>query len=149
EGRTSWLGRFIDYLKVHGRMKDLSFVSFEHYPLDPCRVNWSDLYAEPKLETDVLRAWREDGVPQDVPLMITESNVSWSLTDPMQDLFSALWLGDSIGTFLTEAGPNAAYYHSPIQPEPLRPGCGAWSTYGNFVAGPDLKIKQYTAQYFA
>ena len=149
EGRTSWLGRFIDYLKAHGKLGELAFVSYEHYPLDPCQVNWSDLYREPKFVDDVLDAWREDGVPKDVPLMITESNVSWSLTDPMQDVFSALWLGDSVGTFLTRAGANAVYYHSPVQPEPLRPGCHSWSTYGNFVSGEHLDIKQYTAQYFA
>ena len=49
QGRTSWLGRFLDYLKAHGRMSDLAFVSFEHYPLDPCDINWSDLYREPQL----------------------------------------------------------------------------------------------------
>jgi len=149
EGRTSWMGRFVDYLKTHGRIGDLAFVSFEHYPLDPCQVNWSDLYREPQFVEDIVKAWREDGVPNDVPLMITESNVSWSLTDPMQDVFSALWLGNSVGTFLTYGGPNAVYYHSPVQPEPLRPGCQSWSTYGNFVATKDLEIKQYTAQYFA
>jgi len=149
QGRTSWMGRFVDYLRNHGRLSDLSFVSFEHYPLDPCQVSWSDLYREPQLEDEVIQAWREDGVPKDIPLMITESNVSWSLTDPMQDLFSALWLGDSVGTFLTDAAPNAVYYHSPVQPEPIRPGCQAWSTYGNFVADDHLDIRQYTAQYFA
>ncbi len=149
QGRTSWLGRFIDYLKTHGKIEDLAFVSYEHYPLDPCQVNWSDLYREPQLVEQNLLDYREDGVPQDVPLMITESNVSWSLTDPMQDVFSALWLGDSVGAFLTYAGPNAVYYHSPVQPEPLRSGCQSWSTYGNFVADKDLHIKQHTAQYFA
>jgi hypothetical protein len=34
DGRVSWLGRFIDYLKTHGRIADLSFMSFEHYPYD-------------------------------------------------------------------------------------------------------------------
>jgi len=149
EGRTSWMGRFIDYLKAHGSIQDLSFVSFEHYPLDPCNVNWSDLFREPQFERTILSAWREDGVPADVPLINSESNVSWSLTDPMQSIFSGLWLADSVGAFLTDAGTGAAYYHSPIQPEPLRAGCHAWSTYGNFVAGPNLEIKQYTAQYFA
>ncbi|MFZ0743642.1 MAG: discoidin domain-containing protein [Terracidiphilus sp.] len=149
QGRTSWLGRFLDYLKAHGRMDDLAFVSFEHYPLDPCVINWSDLYREPQFVKTILNAWREDGVPAKVPLINTESNVSWSLTDPMQGLFAGLWLADSVGAFLTDAGPGAAYYHSPIQPEPLRPGCHAWSTYGNFVANEKLEIRQYTAQYFA
>ena len=148
-GKTSWLGRFLDYLKAHGKMGELTFVSFEHYPLEPCVINWSDLYREPQLVEGIVKVWREDGVPADVPLMNTESNISWSLTDPMQDLFAGLWLADSLGTFLEHAGPGAVYYHSPIQPEPLRPGCHAWSTYGNFVADESLEIKQYTAQYFA
>src|SRR5262249_13205666 len=29
QGRTSWMARFFDYLKSHGRISDLSFVSFE------------------------------------------------------------------------------------------------------------------------
>jgi len=149
QGRNSWLGRFVDYLKARGKMGELSFVSFEHYPMEPCLVDWADLYREPQLVKSILKAWRDDGVPADVPLMNTESNVSWELTDPMQDLFAGLWLADSVGAFLTNGGPGAVYYHSPIQPEPLRPGCHAWSTYGNFVADERLEIKQYTAQYFA
>jgi hypothetical protein len=149
QGKTSWLGRFLDYLKAHGKMGELSFVSFEHYPLEPCVINWSDLYREPQLVQGILQVWRDDGVPANVPLMNTESNISWSLTDPMQDLFAGLWLADSVGTFLEHGGPGAVYYHSPIQPEPLRSGCHAWSTYGNFVADENLEIKQHTAQYFA
>ncbi len=149
EGLDSWLGRFIDYLQAHGRLSDLAFVSFEHYPFEPCEIDWTDLYREPRLTKEILDAWREDGVPANVPLMITESNLSWSLTDPMQGLFAGLWLADSVGSFLTDAGPGAMYIHSPIQPEPLRPGCHAWSTYGNFVADNKLEIRQHTAQYFA
>ncbi|HVM75533.1 MAG TPA: discoidin domain-containing protein [Candidatus Saccharimonadales bacterium] len=149
KGQDSWLGRFIAYQQAHGRMEDLSFVSFEHYPLDPCVGNWSDLYREPALVARILKAWRADGVPENVPLMNTESNVSWSLTDPMQDLFAGLWLADSVGAYLQNGGPGAVYYHSPIQPEPLRSGCQAWTTYGNFVADEDLKIRHHTAQYFA
>jgi hypothetical protein len=149
KGHNSWLGRFLDYLEAHGRMSDLSFVSFEHYPYDPCDITWSDLYREPQLTRDVVDAWRKDGVPANVPLMITESNLSWSLTDPMQDVFSALWLADSVGSYLTYAGSGGVYYHSPVQPETLHSGCHAWSTYGNFVANEKLEIRQYTAQYFA
>lgn len=148
-GKTSWLGRFVDYLKAHNRLSDLSFVSFEHYPIAPCDVNWSDLYHEPELTRTVLQAWRADGVPEDIPLMNTESNLSWNLTEPMQDVFAALWLADSVGSFLEYGGAGAAYYHSPIQPEPLRPGCRGYSTYGNFVADEELNIKQHTSQYFA
>jgi hypothetical protein len=149
DGRTSWLGRFLDYLKEHGRMSDLSFVSFEHYPLDPCAINWSDLYREPALWKGTLGAWREDGVPANVPLYNTESNVSWSLTDPMQDVFSALWLADSVGSFLTNAGPGAEYYQFYVNPDPLESGCHSWGTFSNFVADENLEIRGHTPQYYA
>lgn len=147
QGRTSWMGRFIDYLKEHGRLNDLAFVSFEHYPFGPCEVSWSDLYREPDLVRHILQVWRDDGVPENVPLMITESNLSWGLTQTMSDLFAALWLADNAGSFLATGG--AAFYHSPIQPEPLRPGCHGWGTFGNFVANDKLEVSQYTSQYFA
>src|SRR5258708_21241201 len=31
-GKVSWLGRFVDYLKAHGRLTHSPFFSFEHYP---------------------------------------------------------------------------------------------------------------------
>ena len=146
-GRASWLGRFVDYLKEHGRLADLSFMSFEHYPFPPCEITWSDLYREPELTEGILKIWRADGVPANVPLINTESNVSWGLTQPMSDIFAALWLGDSVGSFLTFGGD--IYYHSPIQPEPIRPSCRGWSTYGNFVADESLNIRAHTSQYHA
>ena len=147
QGKTSWMGRFIDYLREHGRMQDLAFVSFEHYPFPPCEINWSDLYREADLVKHILQVWRDDGVPANVPLMNTESNVSWALTEPMVENFAALWLADSVGSFLANGG--AVYYHSPIQPEPLRSGCHGYGTYGNFVANEKLEIRQYSSQYFA
>ncbi len=44
QGRGSWMGRFVDYLKAHGRISDLAFVSFEHYPFEPCDITWKTLY---------------------------------------------------------------------------------------------------------
>lgn len=147
QGRTSWLGRFIDYLKVRDRISDLAFMSFEHYPFPPCEIVWADLYREPELMSQILNVWRQDGVPANVPLMNTESNVTYENAQEMVDVFAALWLCDSVGAFLTAGG--AAYYHSPIQPEPLRPGCRGFGTYGNYVADDDLKIRGLTSQYYA
>ena len=110
-------------------------------------MNWSDLYREPELVRHMLHVWREDGVPENVPLMITESNLSWALTEEMSDTFAALLLADNAGAFLASGG--AVFYHSPIQPEPLHSGCHGWSTYGNFVANEKLEIRQNTSQYFA
>jgi len=147
QGRTSWFARFLDYLKAHGRMQDLAFVSFEHYPFDPCAVNWADLYREPELTRSCLQALREDGLPDGIPLMNTESNVSWEMTPYMSDIFSGLWLADSVGSFFLEGG--GAYFHSPIQPQPPNRGCHGWGTWSNFVCDSNFKVKGYTAEYYA
>ncbi|HEX5412313.1 MAG TPA: discoidin domain-containing protein [Terriglobia bacterium] len=147
QGRTSWFGRFLDYLKAHGRIQDLTFVSFEHYPFDPCSVNWADLYREPELTRSCLQALRDDGLPDGVPLMNTESNVSWEMTPYMSDIFSGLWLADSVGSFFLEGG--GAYFHSPIQPQAPNRGCRGWGTWSNFVCDSNFKIKGYTAEYNA
>jgi hypothetical protein len=147
QGRTSWLGRFIDYLKAHGRLGDLAFVSFEHYPFERCDITWKSLYQEPQLMKHILQVWREDGLPKDMPLMVTESGLSAGLTGPMSQIFAALWLSDSIGAFFE--GGGAAYYHSPIQPQPVAPSCLGPATWSNFVADRDFNIKGYTSYYFA
>lgn len=146
-GRTSWMGRFVDYLKAHGRLSDLAFVSFEHYPFEPCAITWKSLYSEPRLMQHILRVWRDDGVPGNVPLMVTESHVSWSLTGPMTTIFGALWLADNIGSFFE--GGGAAFYHSPIQPQGVQNTCLGWSSWSNFVSDENYQIKGYTATYFA
>jgi hypothetical protein len=147
QGRTSWMGRFVDYLRAHGHLADLAFVSFEHYPYEPCDITWKSLYREPELMKHILEVWRKDGVPESVPLMVTESGLSWRLTGPASQIFGALWLSDSIGAFLE--GGGAAYYHSPIQPQGVRQTCLGPATWSNFVADDNYNIKGYTAYYFA
>jgi hypothetical protein len=147
QGRKSWMGRFVAYLKSHGRISDLCFVSFEHYPFEACTITWKTLYQEPQLMKHILQVWREDGIPKDVPLMVTEDHLASSLTGPMSTIFAALWLADNVGSFFE--GGGAAFYHSPIQPEPVRDTCLGWATWSNFVADRDYNIAGYTSLYFA
>ena len=147
QGRTSWMGRFVDYLKSHGRLDDLAFVSFEHYPYDRCGIEWKDLYEEPHLMMHILDVWRADGVPKTVPLMVTESSLAAGLNGHMSTIFGALWLADSVGSFFE--GGGAAYYHSPIQPQTTNKTCQGWGSWSNFEAGRDYNITGYTGYYFA
>jgi F5/8 type C domain len=147
QGRTSWMGRFVDYLKVHGRISDLAFVSFEHYPFDPCTITWKTLYTEPQLMKHILHVWRDDGVPNDVPLMVTENHLASQLTGPMTTIFAALWLADNVCSFFE--GGGAAFYHSPIQPQGLQNSCLGWASWSNFVSDEEYDIKGYTSPYFA
>src|SRR5262249_24389546 len=64
EGKTSLMGRFFDYLRSHNHIQDLSFVSFEHYPFEPCKIQWSSLYNEANLTRNILQVWRDDGLPE-------------------------------------------------------------------------------------
>ena len=147
QGRTSWMGRFVDYLKAHGRLSDLAFVSFEHYPFEPCDITWKSLYSEPRLMKHILQVWRADGVPNSVPLIVSESHLSWSLTGPMTTIFGGLWLADNIGSFFE--GGGSAFYHSPIQPQGVRSTCLGWASWSNFVSDETYEIKGYTSTYFA
>lgn len=146
-GKVSWTGRFIDYLKRQGRLNDLAFFSFEHYPLDPCRIPWGALYEEPELLSHIMQVWHEDGVPADMPMFITEGNLSSAASETYQDIFSGLWLADYIGSFLNSGG-NAVYFfhYLPLQ---MEPGCNnSPGTFGMSTVDAAYQIQQPLAQFF-
>jgi hypothetical protein len=148
QGRTSWLGRFVSYLQAHNRLADLSFMSFEHYPYDPCTIQWSDLYDEAHLTSHILQVWRDDGLPPNVPMFISELNMSSSSGESFVDNFGSLWLADFVGSFFTAGGDGLYFFH--YIPETLDHGCGSsMATFGMFVVDKDYQIKQPTSQYFA
>jgi hypothetical protein len=146
-GRVSWTARFLNYLKEHGRMKDLAFFSFEHYPFDPCKIPWGVLYDEPELVRHIIQTWHEDGVPADMPMFVTEGNLSSSASETYQDIFSGLWLADYIGSLLDAGGKGVYYFHYlPLQ---MEPGCNSSpGTFGMFTVDADYKIQQPLAQFF-
>jgi F5/8 type C domain len=109
-GRTSWLGRFLDYLRDHERLADLSFMSFEHYPFAGRHVTWKDLYDEPRLITHIMEVWRSDGLPDGVPIFDTETNVT-GIDDTSATLFGAVWLADYIGSFFAAGGKATYFFH--------------------------------------
>ena len=147
QGRTSWLGRFLDYLKSHGRIQDLAFMSFEHYPYDGCETPWENLYQEPELITHIMKVWRDDGLPPGIPLLDTETNAHGG--EAAVDIFGALWLADSFGGFLSAGGQSTHYYHD-LSYSPPHPACAnSWGTYHLFMVDEHYVIQQPTSQYFA
>jgi hypothetical protein len=149
QGRSSWMGRFFDYLRSHNRLADLSFVSFEHYPFEPCRLQWSELYQEANLVRHILQVWRDDGLPPGVPMFITESNLAAGDDQSFVDIFAALWWADYVGSFL-QAGGNAVYYFHYI-PLGQSLGCHGTSpgTFGMFTVDENYQVKQPNSQFFA
>ena len=147
DGKASFTGRFIDYLKSHGKLGELAFFSFEHYPMDPGKVQWSSLYDEAYLVQHIMDVWREDGVPANVPFFITESNLSSASSEAYMDIWGGLWLADYIGAFLSGGGSAVYYFH--YMPEPIGRGHnGSPGTFNFFSADGDFKIRQPLSQYF-
>jgi hypothetical protein len=146
-GKVSWTGRFIDYLKQHSRLKDLAFFSFEHYPYEPCRTSWGVLYDEPELVSHIMQVWHEDGVPADMPMFITEGNLSSGASETYEDIFAGVWLADYIGSFLNSGGKGVYFFHYlPLQ---MEPGCNASpGTFGMFTIDANYQIQQPLAQFF-
>jgi hypothetical protein len=146
-GKVSWTGRFVNYLKQHGRMNDLAFFSFEHYPYDACKTPWGVLYDEPELVSHIMQVWREDGIPADLPVFITEGNLSPGASETYQDIFSGLWLADYIGSFLNAGGKGVYFFHYlPLQ---MEPGCNnSPGTFGMFTVDANYQIQQPLAQFF-
>jgi len=146
QGRVSWFSRFLDYLRTHGRLSDLAFMSFEHYPYDGCETPWENLYQEPQLITHIMDVWRQDGLPPGVPMFDTETNDHGG--EAAVDVFGALWLADSFGGFLTAGGKGTFYYHD-LPYSPAHANCAnSWGTYHMFMVDKDYKIRQKTSQYF-
>jgi hypothetical protein len=146
-GKVSWTQRFVDYLRQHGRMNDLAFFSFEHYPYDPCKTPWGMLYDEPELVRHIMQVWHEDGIPVDMPLFITEGNLSSGASETYQDIFAGVWLADYIGSVLNSGGKAVYFFHYlPLQ---MEPGCNnSPGTFGMFTVDASYQIQQSLAQFF-
>jgi len=144
QGRTSWLGRFIAYLKAHGHLQDLSFMSFEHYPFlqngfSPPN-DWDSLYIEPGIMKHVLHMWREDGVPKDVPLIISESGITAGAHGKgyLGVTGRAIWECDAFGTFFEQGG--TAFYRPAINDG----AADRWTYGGRADGGGAYGTPQYT-----
>ena len=110
-GRVSFLGRFLDYLKVRGHLQDFTFFSFEHYPCMGTGLcgEWSSLYHEPAWVNHVVQAWKDNGLPPNVPFFMTEGN---DLGDGGAGTVKrGLWLADYVGSMLTAGASGTYYFH--------------------------------------
>lgn len=150
-GETSWMKRFLAYLAGHGRVGDLSFFSFEHYPFATCNggKDEADLLREPGLVSHIVSVWRGDGLPAGLPIFITETNYSQNETDAAQRVTGALWYADMIGSLLS-TGANGAFFYE-YEPIPLSPSdpCHGWGTYGVLEGDRGYKAQAPLSQYFA
>jgi hypothetical protein len=143
-GRTSFLGRFVDYLKRRDRLQDFTFFSFEHYPCMGTRMcgEWTSLYWEPAFVHRLIQAWKDNGLPPGTPFFMTEGN---DLGEGGQGTVkSALWQADYIGSILSEGAEGTYYFH--YIPSPGRGGGGG----GGFLPiDENGHARYYLPQYLA
>jgi hypothetical protein len=147
QGNTSWFTRFLNYLKAHGHLQDLNVMTFEHYPWDPANIAWTTLYHEPKQVTGIMQTWRNDGLPPNVPMDITEFNLSFDQSIRYMQPYAALWHADFTGTFLA-AGGRAAYFYQ-YEPLPMYRGPGGWGTFGMFNVDTGFNVRQTSSEFFS
>jgi hypothetical protein len=142
-GRVSFLGRFVDYLKARGRLQDFTFFSFEHYPCMGGRrcADWSSLYWEPAYVNHVIQAWKDNGLPPNTPFFMTEGNDLGE--GGAGSVKSALWLADYIGSIMT-AGAGGTYYFHYIASGGRGGGGG-----GFLPIDQDNHVTNYPPQYLA
>jgi len=92
--------------------------------------------------------WRDDGLPENVPMLITESNLSSAASETSLDIFSSLWLADYVGSFLNGGGKGLYFFHYlPLQ---MEHGCNdSPGGFSLFTIDANYQIQQPLAQFFA
>jgi hypothetical protein len=111
DGRVSFLGRFVDYLKAHNALQDFAFFSFEHYPCMGTHLcgDWDSLDMAPAWVNHVVQAWKDNGLPSNIPFFMTEGN---DLGDGSPNTVkSGLWLADYVGAMMTAGAGGTYYFH--------------------------------------
>ncbi|HKW44231.1 MAG TPA: discoidin domain-containing protein [Candidatus Eremiobacteraceae bacterium] len=151
-GDVSWLHRFLGYLQARGHLRDLAFMSYEHYPYHNCDSGATlrnDILGEPAFVRSIAQTWRRDGLPKDVPLLETEDNFSADGTGASQRIYGALWTADFMASSLAAGISYATYYQG--EPEPLGHNgrCNTWGAYNPYIVDDNFNVRAKGAAYYA
>ena len=108
-GNRSWMNRFLKY--VRGISAPFDFLSFEFYPFDNvCADPAPQLLKIPKRLGAMMDSLRKDGVPADIPWLMTEYGYSVFAGRPEVDIEGALFNADTVGAFLSLGGAKPYLY---------------------------------------
>ncbi len=101
----------MEYLKTRGRLDSLSFFSFEWYPFDDCCGDTAlQLAVHPRILDEVLTGLRAQGLPRDLPWMITEFGFSAFACRAEVDLEGALFNAETLGLALQQGAARVFLY---------------------------------------
>src|ERR1700761_4374605 len=72
-------------------------------------ADWGSLYWEPAFVNHLIQAWKDNGLPPNVPFYMTEGN---DLEDGGPETVKrGLWLADYVGSMLTAGASGTYYFH--------------------------------------
>ena len=127
-GNTSWMNRFLRYMKRRGRMRDFNFFSFEWYPFDDvCAPPAPQLAQHSTMFFEIMRSLERDGLPREIPRIITEYGYSAFAGRAEVELPGAILNAEIAAQFLTMGG-GAAYLYG-YEPNVViheKEVCDAW-----------------------
>lgn len=123
---TSWVERFMTYLREHHRLSDYRFLSFEWYPfVDYCSRTSEQLKQAPEMLKHAIDIFHEQGIPASMPMLMTEYGFTAFAGRPLVDLPGALIDADIVGQFLAYGGKATFFYgYEPSTPFNDRVVCG-------------------------
>ena len=146
---TKWTSIFLDYLKSHKGIKLFNFFSFEWYPFDNlCAPSAPQLAAAPGMLSIALENFKNDILPANTPLYVTEYGYSAYEGRSEVEMQGALLYADILGKFMELGGGKSFLYG--YEPAFLQQStnCG----YGNnmlFGLGSGEKLNYRTASFYA
>jgi len=151
QGITSWVSRFLAYLKSHRRLRDFSFFSFEWYPFDKIGQSAApQLAIAPSLLRKVMERLQSKGLPKTIPWIITEYGYSSFAGEAEVDLPGGLLNAEIVAQFLTLGG-SAAYLYG-YEPNSLIRELASTPSWGNltlYLSHSDRTIQCPLPTYYA
>ncbi len=150
-GNYSWMKRFLAYLRERQRVADFGFFSFEWYPFDEdvCSAATKHLRSHPQLVRQTIQRLAEDGVPKDIPWIITEYGWSSYAKQAEVELPAAL-LNAEIAAQFVMAGIKTAYVYGlePSVPSQEAKSCGTWGNLMMYRADAEGRAKWRLPTYY-
>ena len=149
-GNSSWVNRFLKFLKTHHHAQDFNFFTFEWYPFDDVsQPIATQLATAPALLDHILDTFRKDGLTSDIPLVISEYGYSSYAGEAEVGMPGALLNAEIISQFLARGGERAYFYG--YEPNVLMrelSGSNAWGNLALFLSDDQRKIKAPLATFY-
>lgn len=152
-GNRSWTGRFVAALRAVNRLDDFDFFSFEWYPFDDvCADPATPIKDNPTLLADILARQEKQGLPKDIPKVITELGYSAFAGQAEVELPGAILNAESSAKFLALGGQSVYFYG--LEPnwvfqEDEGKACNTWGNLMLFQFFDEWRTRPVAAYYGA